>query len=141
MRDVVVVEDHFKRDNVASYRIEGGGERDLKEEGHVRDILRFFETNDFSPCQNQFKLSGSNSDFNGPYDVLAPIKSQSDVKQRNGIPAAKPVQKPVQPDKQESQCFFSHAGSDQEPPDSYSSPSGCQLQNGAGAFVRRPKER
>ena len=80
MRDVVVVEDHFKRDNVTSYHIEGGGEEDLEEEGHVRDILRSFEMNDFSPCQNQFKLSGNNSDFNGPYVVLAPIKSQSDVK-------------------------------------------------------------
>lgn len=121
--DVVVDEDHFKRDNVASYRIEGGGEEDLEEEGHVRDILRSFETNDFSPCQSKFKLSGSNSDVNGPYVVLTPIKKETDARQRNGIPGTKPVQKPVQPDKQEAQCSFSHDGSDQEPPDSYSSPS------------------
>ena len=121
--DVMVDEDHFKRDNVASYRIEGGGEEDLEEEGHVRDILRSFETNDFSPCQNKFNLSGSKSDVNGPYFVLTPIKTETDSRQRNGIPAAKPVSKPVQPDKQEVQCSFSHDGSDQEPPDSYSSPS------------------
>lgn len=121
--DVVVDEDHFKRDNVASYRIEGGGEEDLEEEAQVRDILRSFETNDFSPCEGKFKLSGSSSDVNGPCVVLTPIKKETGARQRNGIPSAKAVQKPVKPDKQEAQCSFSHSGSDQEPPDSCSSPS------------------
>ena len=122
--EVVVDEDHFKRDNVANYRIEGGGEEDLEEEGQVRDILRTFETNDFSPCQNKkFKLSGSSSDVNGPYVVLTPIKKEVSERQRNGIPGSKAVQRPVKPDKQDAQCSFSQEGSDQEPPDSSSSPS------------------
>lgn len=48
--DILVDEDYFKCDNVVSYCIEGGGEEDFEEEGYVRDILRFFEMNDFSFC-------------------------------------------------------------------------------------------
>lgn len=121
--EVAVDEDQFKRDNVANYRIEGGGEEDLEEEGHVRDILRSFETNDFSPCQSRFKLSGSSSDVNGPYVVMTPIKKEADKRQSNGIPGAKPDQRQVKPDKHEAQCSFSHDESDHEPPDSCSSPS------------------
>ena len=111
-------EDQFKRDNVANYRIEGGGEEDLEEEGHLRDILRSFETGDFTPCQSsKFKLSGSNSDVSGPYVVMTPIKKEAEKRQSNGVPSSKPVKKPVQPDPQETEM------SDQELPDSCSLPS------------------
>lgn len=121
--DVPVNEDQFKRDNVVNYRIEGGGEEDLEEEGHLRDILKSFETNDFTPCQERFKLSGSNSDVSGPYVVMAPIKKEADKRQSNGIPGYKPVQKPVKPEMQEKDFSFARERSEQEPPDSCSSPS------------------
>ena len=121
--DVPVNEDQFKRDNVVNYRIEGGGEEDLEEEGHLRDILKSFETNDFTPCQGRFKLSGSNSDVSGPYVVMAPIKKEADKRQSNGIPGSKPVQKPVKPEMQEADFSYARKGPDQEPPDSCSLPS------------------
>lgn len=121
--EVPVDEDQFKRDNVANYRIEGGGEEDLEEQDHLRDILKSFETGDFSPCQSRFKLSGSNSDVSGPYVVMTPIKKEADKRQSNGAPGSKPVQKPVKPDVQETECSFSREESNQELPDSCSSPS------------------
>ncbi|XP_068725251.1 protocadherin-like protein isoform X1 [Montipora capricornis] len=111
-------EQHFQPDNVANYRIEGGGEEDLYQEGHLRDILKSFETADFTPCQERFKLSGNNSDVSGPCVVMAPIK-----KEVNGIRGCKPVQKQVDPETRETDGSFSPGESDQEPPDSSSSPS------------------
>ena len=111
-------EQHFQPDNVANYRIEGGGEEDLYQEGHLRDILKSFETADFTPCQERFKLSGNNSDVSGPCVVMAPIK-----KEVNGIRGCKPVQKQVKPETRETDGSFSPGGSDQEPPDTSSSPS------------------
>ena len=116
-------EQHFQPDNVANYRIEGGGEADLEEEDHLRDILKSFETADFIPCQSRFKLSGSNSDVNGPVVVMAPIKREGDVRKGNGIPGLNYAKKPVKPETQDTDSSFSQGGSDQEPPDSSSSPS------------------
>ncbi|XP_022787640.1 protocadherin Fat 4-like [Stylophora pistillata] len=122
--DVFDEEDQFKRDNVANYRIEGGGEMDLEEEDQVRDILRSFETNDFSPCLNKtFKISGSNGDVSGPYVVLTALKRDVDGRQPSGVPGSNPLQRPVKLDKQAVQRSYSQEGSDQEPPDSSSSPS------------------
>lgn len=121
--DVLVDENQFKRDNVVDYRIEGGGEEDVEEEGHLRDILRSFETNDFTPCQSRFKLSGSNSDVSGPYVVIAPIKREADKQQGSGIPGSKTVQTSLDPETQEADSSCSHESCEQEPPDSCSSPS------------------
>lgn len=116
-------EQHFQPDNVANYRIEGGGEADLEEEDHLKDILKSFETADFSPCESRFKLSGSNSDVKGLPVVMAPIKREGDVRKSNGIPGCKYAHKPAKPETQDTDSSFSQRGSDQEPPDSSSSPS------------------
>lgn len=119
---VSVGEEPFKRDNVANYRIEGGGEEDIEEQDHLRDILRSFETGDFSPC----KRSGSRNDVSGPYVVVAPLKKEIDKRQSNGIPgASKPVQKPVDPVAKEPKagCSLSRDGSNEDLPDSCSYPS------------------
>lgn len=120
--EIRVGEEPFKRDNVANYRIEGGGEEDIEEQDHLRDILRSFETADFSSC----KLSGSSNDVSGPYVVVAPLKRETDQRQSDGIPGvSKPVQKPVEPVAKghKAGCSLWRDGSNEDLPDSCSYPS------------------